>query len=64
MVFSKNYSILIKNICFEAIQNECKLKQSALGLNRGMSSNVVCLKSTNNVKFTEESAMCVEKLFF
>ena len=35
--------------------------QSAPGLNRGMSSNFLWLKSVNQIKFTEECVMCLEK---
>ena len=32
-----------------------------LGLNRGLSSNVWCLRSANHVKFSEECMTCTEK---
>ena len=35
--------------------------QSAQNLNRCVTSNFWWLRSANNVKFTEESVMCMEK---
>ena len=39
----------------------CWIKQSAPGLNRGLSSNFWWLSCANNVKFTEECVMCTRK---
>ena len=38
-----------------------KENQSALELNRGLSSNFWWLRSANHVKFTEECVKCMEK---
>ena len=38
-----------------------KIKESASGLNRSISSNFLWLRSANHVKFTEECVMCRKK---
>ena len=37
------------------------IRQSAPGLNKGLSSNFWWLRTVNHVKFTEECVMCMEK---
>ena len=44
------------NICFEVLQNK-----SAPGLNRGLSSNFLWLRSADHVKFTEKCVICTVK---
>ena len=58
-IYSKDCSNLAKNICFKPMQNA--VNQSAPGLNRGLSSNLWCLRSTNHVKFLQKNVMYTQE---